>query len=104
MGNTGARGRMDTRQSHPFSNTGGRLATSPPETPAGLDELTQRQREVGSYLADGLTRAAIAQRLSLSIHTVHEHERHIFEKLGCRCRSHVAAVVVRAGLDQRAAK
>lgn len=59
--------------------------------------LTTRQIEVACLLADGLTYAQIAARLSLSQHTVHEHVRHIYERLGGR-RSRLIATLVRTGL------
>jgi DNA-binding NarL/FixJ family response regulator len=70
------------------------------QSPAQLfAELTARQREVAYLLAEGLTRAEIAQRLCISINTAHEHERHVYETLGCHCRSQVAAFVLRLVRD-----
>ncbi len=66
-------------------------------TPAPDLGLTARQSEVACLLADGLTYAQIAARLALSEHTVHEHVRHIYERLGGG-RSHVIASLIRAGL------
>ncbi len=60
-------------------------------------ELTARQVEVACLLADGLTYAQIAARLALSEHTVHEHVRHIYERLGCG-RGRLIAALVRSGL------
>jgi DNA-binding CsgD family transcriptional regulator len=59
--------------------------------------LTTRQIEVACLLADELTYAQIAARLSLSQHTVHEHVRHIYTRLGCR-RNGLIIALVRAGL------
>ena len=64
-------------------------------------QLTARQREVAYLLAEGLSRNGIAARLSVSDHTVHQHERHIYETLGCHCRSRVAAHVLRMRLEER---
>jgi DNA-binding NarL/FixJ family response regulator len=47
-----------------------------------LDELTTREREVLSLMAEGLTDRGIAQRLYLTPNTVETHIRHIIAKLG----------------------
>jgi DNA-binding NarL/FixJ family response regulator len=46
-----------------------------------LDELTSREREVLSLMAEGLTDRGIAQRLYVTPKTVETHSRHIFQKL-----------------------
>ena len=47
-----------------------------------LDQLTPREREVLSLMAEGLTDRGIAQRLYLTPNTVETHTRHIISKLG----------------------
>jgi len=47
-----------------------------------LDELTRREREVLSLMAEGLTDRGIAERLYLTHNTVETHIRHIIAKLG----------------------
>jgi DNA-binding NarL/FixJ family response regulator len=47
-----------------------------------LDELTAREREVLSLMAEGLTDRGIAERLYLTPNTVETHIRHIIAKLG----------------------
>ncbi len=47
-----------------------------------LDELTEREREVLSLMAEGLTDRGIAGRLWLTPRTVETHVRHILQKLG----------------------
>jgi DNA-binding CsgD family transcriptional regulator len=54
--------------------------------------LTRRQAEVAVLLVDGLTNAAIAQRLEITDSTVRRHMEAIFDRLGVRSR---AAVVGR---------
>jgi DNA-binding NarL/FixJ family response regulator len=50
-------------------------------TVPGLDELTEREREVLQLMAEGLTNAGIAKRLHLSGRTVEAHVRHLLLKL-----------------------
>jgi DNA-binding NarL/FixJ family response regulator len=47
-----------------------------------LDQLTPREREVLSLMAEGLTDRGIAHRLYLTQNTVETHIRHIISKLG----------------------
>jgi DNA-binding NarL/FixJ family response regulator len=47
-----------------------------------LDELTQRERQILSLMAEGLTDRGIAERLWLSPKTVETHVRHVLQKLG----------------------
>ena len=54
---------------------GHRHATDP------LSSLTEREREVLSFLAEGLTNIGIAQHLFISERTVEVHLAHIFDKL-----------------------
>ncbi len=54
----------------------------PPATPPqAFPELTEREREVLRLLAQGLTNAAIAERLFISPKTVRNHVSSIFQKL-----------------------
>lgn len=64
----------------------------------GIEELSDREREVLRLVAEGLSDADIAERLVLSPHTVHRHVANIRRKLGLRSRSAAAAVAARAGL------
>jgi NAD(P)-dependent dehydrogenase (short-subunit alcohol dehydrogenase family)/DNA-binding CsgD family transcriptional regulator len=57
--------------------------------------LTDRERDVLDLLCDGLSNAAIAERLRLTEKTVKNHLNHIFAKLGVRSRTE--AVVPPAG-------
>jgi len=61
-----------------------RLASAvaaPAETIAGGDELTWREREVLQLIATGASDQEIAEKLTLSVHTVKTHVRHILAKL-----------------------
>jgi pimeloyl-ACP methyl ester carboxylesterase/DNA-binding CsgD family transcriptional regulator len=76
----------------------GIAAPAPAVAPAGLEELSDREREVLRFVAEGLSDADIAARLVLSPHTVHRHVANIRRKLGLRSRSAAAAIAARAGL------
>jgi DNA-binding NarL/FixJ family response regulator len=60
--------------------------------------LTEREREVLSLLADGLTNAAIAERLVVSVHTVRNHVSNLSAKLGARSKLEALSIAVRDGL------
>ncbi|MET8462767.1 ATP-binding protein [Micromonospora zamorensis] len=63
--------------------------------PAGL---TARQREVLALLAEGLSNAEIAARLSLSVRTVGHHVSAVLDKLAVPSRGQAAATARRQGL------
>jgi DNA-binding NarL/FixJ family response regulator len=59
------------------------VATLVSSEPDGvLGELTPREHEVLSLMAEGLTNAGIARRLVLTERTVESHARNLFMKLG----------------------
>lgn len=80
------------------------LASSPPR----LDEhispeplpalLTPREREVLRLLADGLTTAEIAARLSISRVTARNHVTHVMDKLEVKSRLRAVVVATQKGL------
>ena len=63
--------------------------------PRGAGELTKREQEVLSLLAEGLTNAEIAERLVVSRRTAEHHVANILGKLGLRSRAEAAAYAVR---------
>jgi pimeloyl-ACP methyl ester carboxylesterase/DNA-binding CsgD family transcriptional regulator len=63
--------------------------------PQSLDALSNREREVLTLVADGLSNAAIADQLHLSEHTVKRHVANILVKLDLPTRAAAAAVVAR---------
>jgi len=44
--------------------------------------LTEREQEVLTLLAEGLSTSQIASKLFLSIHTIKAHFHHLFQKFG----------------------
>ncbi len=67
------------------------------EAPA-LPEVTPREREVLRWVAEGLTNRQVADRLSLSEHTIHRHVTNILRKLDLPSRAAAAAHAARSGL------
>ena len=56
-----------------------------------IDPLSQREMEVLTLIAEGLSNDAIAEKLVLSLHTVKTHTRHIYNKLGVSKRTQAVA-------------
>jgi DNA-binding CsgD family transcriptional regulator/tetratricopeptide (TPR) repeat protein len=66
-----------------------------PATAAGVAGLTPRQTDVLALLAEGLSNAEIAERLSLSAKTVDHHVSAVLAKLGVTSRGQAAAAARR---------
>jgi DNA-binding NarL/FixJ family response regulator len=65
-----------------------------------FDGLTEREREVLTLIADGLTSSEIGERLFLSPHTVQTHRDHIMTKLDLHSRVELTKYAIRKGLIQ----
>ena len=61
-------------------------------------ELTEREREILSLIADGQTNAEIAEKLVISLKTVRNHVSNIFSKLQVADRAQAAIRAREAGL------
>jgi predicted ATPase/DNA-binding CsgD family transcriptional regulator len=76
-------------------------ALLPLPTPPGTersDELTAREIEVLGLVAEGLADAQVAERLVVSLRTVHAHLRSIYRKLDVSSRSAATRYAVEHGL------
>ena len=57
-------------------------------------ELTQRERQVASLIADGASNKEAGRRLGISPRTVELHRAHIMEKLGARNAADLVRIVL----------
>jgi putative two-component system response regulator len=69
-------------------------------TPAGGagTDLTSRELEVLSLLAEGLSTEAISERLVISVHTVRNHIQRIIMKLGVHSKLEAVSMALRQGI------
>ncbi len=65
---------------------------------SGRSDLTEREREVLGLLAEGLSNAAIAKQLTVSVHTVRNHIANLSAKLGAHSKLEALSIAVRDGL------
>ncbi|HEX8980866.1 MAG TPA: response regulator [Parasulfuritortus sp.] len=60
-----------------------------------LDRLTQREREVATLVARGLSNKLIARELDISDKTVQVHRAHVLEKMGVHSAAQLAQLLMR---------
>ena len=77
---------------------GGRGPGGPALPASDLARLTEREREVLSLVAQGLSNEEIAVRLYLSPLTTKTHVSHIMTKLGARDRAQLVVIAYESGL------
>jgi DNA-binding NarL/FixJ family response regulator len=69
-----------------------------PGTPEGLDDLTDREREVVALVGEGLSNDEIAQRLFVSPATAKTHVSRAMGKLRARDRAQLVVIAYESGL------
>jgi DNA-binding NarL/FixJ family response regulator len=69
-----------------------------PTPPRPLDGITEREREVLTLVATGLSNAEIAARLMISVATVKAYVTRLLAKLDARDRVHLVIIAYEAGL------
>jgi DNA-binding NarL/FixJ family response regulator len=73
-------------------------ANTPKEPPPGLETLTEREREVLSAVARGLSNAEIAEQLFMSHATAKTHVSRLLTKLSARDRAQLVMLAYEAGV------
>jgi len=63
-------------------------------------QMTKREREITSLIAEGLSNKEIAQRLNIATDTVKSHVHNILEKLALHSRLQIAAHAHKASTPQ----
>jgi DNA-binding NarL/FixJ family response regulator len=69
-----------------------------PPAPGGLDELTEREREIVALVGEGLSNQEIAERLFVSPATAKTHVSRAMSKLGVRDRAQLVVIAYESGL------
>lgn len=80
---------LDRIGARPLAARARALLGRPAAAPRG-PVLTPREREVAELVTDGLSNAAIAERLVVSVRTVTSHLDHVYTKLGIGSRTELA--------------
>jgi DNA-binding NarL/FixJ family response regulator len=83
------------------------IASRRPETDAfvaagpdadGIESLSERQLDVLSLIAEGLSNNEICLQLEVSLETVKTHVLHVLQRLNARTRAHAVSIGLRHGL------
>ena len=79
----------------------GYLSTPAPQAPASIfDELTEREREILEYMAQGKTNAEIAAILNLSSKTISNYISNVLLKVHATDRAKLMLMALEAGMGQ----
>ncbi|MCC6905361.1 MAG: response regulator transcription factor [Anaerolineae bacterium] len=73
-----------------------RMNAGEPDAPT--DALTDREREVLTLIAEGVSNRDIADRLTISVKTVERHRENIMNKLSLHSRTELVKYAIRKGL------
>jgi DNA-binding NarL/FixJ family response regulator len=73
-------------------------APAPIRMPPGLDDLTDRERQVLALVAQGLSNAEITETLHVSLPTAKTHVSRILTKLGARDRTQLVVLAYQSGI------
>ena len=65
---------------------------------AGYSQLTAREQEIMRMLAEGMSKAQIADTLFISIKTVENHRANIMRKLSLHSRTELVKYAIRKGI------
>lgn len=82
-----------TVQRAPLKSQDFRTPMIAPPMPAALDGLSPREREIIYLLSRGSSRKEAASICGISIHTVSDHAKSAYKKLGVRNRAQAAALI-----------
>ena len=63
-----------------------------------IDQLTSREREILTMIADGKSNKEIANALNLSVYTVESHRGSVMEKLNLHNTGDIVRFAIRNGL------
>jgi len=76
----------------------------PADRHKGLDNLTPRESEIISHIADGQSNKVIARELDITDGTVKLHVKSILRKLGVHSRVEAAVIAVENGINRKGKK
>lgn len=76
------------------------LTSRTPDQADPLNALTPREREVLSLAAEGLSTAAMAEKLFISPRTAETHRTNLMQKLGLQSQTDLVRFAIRRGLIQ----
>lgn len=76
------------------------LASQTPDQSDPLNALTPREREVLALAAEGMSMAAIAEKLFISPRTAETHRTNLMQKLGLQSQTDLVRFAIRRGLIQ----